>query len=91
MNKSSIAPFMALLTAMMLWGSSFVAFKYVVMVFDPVVVVFARMVLADRGTLVWVSVAILDPAPSTVPDVAIDVCVKNSKGSVLHDAIHNAG
>ena len=47
MNKSSIAPFMALLTAMMLWGSSFVAFKYVVMVFDPVVVVFARMVLAS--------------------------------------------
>lgn len=28
---------------MMLWGSSFVAFKYAVMVYDPIVVVFARM------------------------------------------------
>jgi drug/metabolite transporter (DMT)-like permease len=37
---------LALLMAMLLWGSSFVAFKYAVMVYDPVVVVFARMVLS---------------------------------------------
>lgn len=44
---SGIAPFGALLLAMLLWGSSFVAFKYAVMVYDPVVVVFARMLLAS--------------------------------------------
>ena len=36
-------PFFALSLAMLLWGSSFVAFKYAVMTFDPIVVVFARM------------------------------------------------
>ncbi len=44
---SGLAPFFALLTAMVLWGSSFVAFKYAVMVYDPVVVVFVRMLLAS--------------------------------------------
>lgn len=37
---------LALLVAMLLWGSSYVAFKYAVMSYDPVVVVFARMVLS---------------------------------------------
>lgn len=44
---SGFVPFAALLAAMVLWGSSFVAFKYAVMVFDPVVVVFVRMLLAS--------------------------------------------
>ncbi len=44
---SAIVPFGALLLAMMLWGSSFVAFKYAIMVYDPMVVVFARMALAS--------------------------------------------
>jgi drug/metabolite transporter (DMT)-like permease len=39
-------PFCALSLAMLLWGSSFVAFKYAVMFFDPVVVVFARMIIS---------------------------------------------
>lgn len=36
----------ALLTAMLLWGSSFVAFKYAISAYDPIVIVFARMALA---------------------------------------------
>lgn len=47
MNMELIAPFTALFAAMMLWGSSFVAFKYAVMAFDPVVIVFARLALAS--------------------------------------------
>lgn len=39
-------PFLALFMGMLLWGSSFVAFKYAVMFFDPIVVVFARMFLS---------------------------------------------
>lgn len=39
-------PFISLFVAMLLWGSSFVAFKYAVMVYDPIVVVFARMALS---------------------------------------------
>jgi len=39
-------PFVSLFVAMLLWGSSFVAFKYAVMVYDPIVVVFARMALS---------------------------------------------
>lgn len=46
MNMLSSVPFTALLLAMMLWGSSFVAFKYAVMVFDPVVIVFTRMAIS---------------------------------------------
>lgn len=40
-----VAP-LALLSAMLLWGSSFVAFKYAVASFHPVVVVFVRLLLA---------------------------------------------
>lgn len=39
-------PFLALFMGMLLWGSSFVAFKHAVMFFDPIVVVFARMFLS---------------------------------------------
>jgi len=39
-------PFLSLFAGMVLWGSSFVAFKYAVMFFDPIVVVFARMALS---------------------------------------------
>ncbi|RUM36772.1 MAG: EamA family transporter, partial [Desulfobulbus sp.] len=37
---------MALLAAMVLWGSSFVAMKYALSYFSPMVVVFARMIVA---------------------------------------------
>lgn len=40
-----IAP-LALVAAMLLWGSSFVAFKYAVAEFHPAVVVFARLLVA---------------------------------------------
>lgn len=42
----SALPFISLFVGMLLWGSSFVAFKYAVMFFDPIVVVFMRMVLS---------------------------------------------
>ncbi|NLW81812.1 MAG: DMT family transporter [Desulfovibrionales bacterium] len=39
---------------MMLWGSSFVAFKYAVMAFDPMAIVFARMAIsAGLFLLAW--------------------------------------
>lgn len=40
-------PYLALTTAMLLWASSFIALKYVFPVFDPIVVLFARMVIAS--------------------------------------------
>lgn len=43
---SGTLAFAALLMAMLLWGSSFVAFKYAVQTYDPFVIIFARMVLA---------------------------------------------
>jgi drug/metabolite transporter (DMT)-like permease len=46
MTFSSALPFVSLFVGMVLWGSSFVAFKYAVMFFDPIVVVFARMFLS---------------------------------------------
>ena len=47
-----VAP-LALLSAMLLWGSSFVAFKYAVASFHPVVVVFVRLLLAAGLFFVW--------------------------------------
>lgn len=48
MNKvSGFGAVLALVVAMALWGSSFVAFKYAVMNFDPFVVVFGRLILAS--------------------------------------------
>ncbi|MDO9581748.1 MAG: DMT family transporter [Desulfomicrobium sp.] len=46
MTFISILPFLSLFVGMVLWGSSFVAFKYAVMFFDPIVVVFARMIIS---------------------------------------------
>jgi len=45
--KSSYIPLCALITAMILWGSSFIAFKYALMTFDPIVIVFARMIISS--------------------------------------------
>lgn len=42
----SALPFISLFVGMLLWGSSFVAFKYAVMFFDPIFVVFMRMALS---------------------------------------------
>ncbi|TIC82368.1 DMT family transporter [Crenobacter intestini] len=39
-------PYLALILAMLLWASSFIALKYVFAVFDPVAVLFARMLIA---------------------------------------------
>ena len=38
MTFLSVLPFLSLFVGMVLWGSSFVAFKYAVMFFDPIVV-----------------------------------------------------
>jgi drug/metabolite transporter (DMT)-like permease len=48
-------PYLAILTAMFLWSSTFVVLKLVFAVFDPMVVLFARMVVASLclGLLVW--------------------------------------
>ncbi|NDV13861.1 DMT family transporter [Crenobacter caeni] len=39
-------PYLALILAMLLWASSFIALKYVFVVFDPIAVLFARMLIA---------------------------------------------
>jgi drug/metabolite transporter (DMT)-like permease len=39
-------PIVSLSLAMLLWGSAFVAFKYAILHFDPIVIVFARMSLS---------------------------------------------
>lgn len=44
-------PYLALSLAMLLWASSFIALKYVFSVFDPMVVLFARMVIATTCLL----------------------------------------
>lgn len=48
-------PYLAILTAMSLWASTFVVLKLVFAVFDPMVVLFARMLVACLclGALVW--------------------------------------
>ncbi|BEV73471.1 MULTISPECIES: DMT family transporter [unclassified Paludibacterium] len=48
-------PYVAILTAMFLWSSTFVVLKLVFAVFDPMVVLFARMLVASLclGLLVW--------------------------------------
>jgi drug/metabolite transporter (DMT)-like permease len=48
-------PYLAILTAMFLWSSTFVVLKLVFAVFDPMVVLFARMLIACLclGALVW--------------------------------------
>jgi drug/metabolite transporter (DMT)-like permease len=56
MKHASAVPFFALLLAMILWGSSFVAFKYAVMFFDPIVVVFGRMIVSALIFLLFLRV-----------------------------------
>lgn len=48
-------PYLAILTAMSLWSSTFVVLKLVFAVFDPMVVLFARMAIASLciGVIVW--------------------------------------
>ncbi|MBV8646074.1 DMT family transporter [Paludibacterium sp.] len=48
-------PYLAILTAMFLWSSTFVVLKLVFAVFDPMFVLFARMLVASLclGLLVW--------------------------------------
>jgi len=48
-------PYLAILSAMLLWSSSFIALKIVFAVFDPMVVLFARMLIASLclGGIVW--------------------------------------
>lgn len=48
-------PYLAILTAMSLWASTFVVLKLVFAVFDPMVVLFVRMLIACLclGALVW--------------------------------------
>ncbi|TDR81425.1 DMT family transporter [Paludibacterium purpuratum] len=48
-------PYLAILTAMFLWSSTFVVLKLVFAVFDPMVVLFARMLVASLclGLLIW--------------------------------------
>ncbi|MBU2512372.1 DMT family transporter [bacterium] len=45
-NKSTIVPYLALLTATLLWSSSFIALKTAFTVYDPMVVIFGRMIIA---------------------------------------------
>jgi drug/metabolite transporter (DMT)-like permease len=45
--RASHTAFLALVVAMFLWGSSFVAFKYALEAFHPVVVVWARLLVAS--------------------------------------------
>ena len=49
-------PYIAILSAMLLWSSSFIVLKVVFAVFDPMVVLFARMLIASLclGLIVWV-------------------------------------
>lgn len=47
MNTSVLIPFLALITAMILWASSFVALKIAIQSYDPMVVIFGRMFIAS--------------------------------------------
>ncbi len=46
LSKTNRIPAVALIGAMMLWGSSFIALKLAFAVYDPMVVIFARMLIA---------------------------------------------
>ena len=47
MKNNALIPFLALITAMVLWASSFVALKIAVQSYDPMVVIFGRMFVAS--------------------------------------------
>lgn len=46
-------PYIALTAAMLLWSSSFIALKTVFAVFDPLFVLFCRMIIASVCLLPW--------------------------------------
>lgn len=45
-NKPSLLPYLSLLTATLLWSSSFIALKLAFEFYDPMVVIFGRMLIA---------------------------------------------
>lgn len=47
MKNSAIRPIIALIIAMILWASSFVALKLAIRFYDPMVVIFGRMIVAS--------------------------------------------
>lgn len=47
LNKKRLTPYIALVIAMILWASSFIATKYVLHTYDPIVIIFCRMVIAS--------------------------------------------
>ena len=50
MDKNSRSlPVISLLAATLLWGSSFIALKWAFMYYDPMVIIFGRMVVASTG------------------------------------------
>ncbi len=52
MHKNNIVTIVALIGAMLLWASSFIALKFAFMYYDPMVVIFARMAIA----LIFISI-----------------------------------
>lgn len=52
-NKTAILPYLAILSATLLWSSSFIALKTAFTVYDPMVVIFARMVIAFIFILIF--------------------------------------
>ena len=46
MPRATLIPVLSLLTAMLLWASSFIALKLAFQVYHPMVVIFARMAIA---------------------------------------------
>ncbi len=51
-NQQKLIPFLALTTAMILWSSSFIALKIAFRDYDPMVVIFGRMLVASLCFLV---------------------------------------
>ncbi|RJP78461.1 MAG: DMT family transporter [Desulfobacteraceae bacterium] len=47
MKNSTLRPILALITAMILWASSFVALKFAIRFYDPMIVIFGRMMVAS--------------------------------------------
>jgi drug/metabolite transporter (DMT)-like permease len=54
-STEDCVPYLAILTTMLLWASTFVVLKLVFVVFDPMFVLFARMLVASLclGVLLW--------------------------------------
>ena len=45
-NRETVLPYLSLMSAVLLWSSSFIALKLAFKVYDPMVVIFGRMVIA---------------------------------------------